>query len=120
MNNMKKIICLVSTWLCAACAFSQIEGNVFDQKENGIANATVTAIDSTGKLIVTDSSDNRGFYSLKGLKPGKYKIETRAAGFLLSLKKNVDVPKEATAPNQGYDTYYAIRVDITLIKANTR
>ena len=113
---MKKLFCVAIMCLCTISALAQIEGNILDQKEKGIANAIVAAFDSTGKVIATDTSDTRGFYSLKGLQPGQYKIEARASGFLTTTKKNVEVPKEAETANKDYDTYFAIRLDIILEK----
>lgn len=116
---MKKVFCFTILWMLVISSFAQIEGNVLDQKENGIANAVVTAIDTTGKIIVIDTSDQRGFYLLKELKPGKYKIETMASGYQISIKEEVEVPKEAATANNDYDTYYAIRIDMVLVKSKT-
>jgi len=78
----------------AAKAFAQIQGGVFDQKGQGIANATIIAIDSTKGSRDTVRTDNRGFYAFKGLKTGKYKIEAKAPGFLSSVFTNIEAREE--------------------------
>lgn len=59
----------------------QIEGQVIDQKEKGMPNISVTVRDTNGKVLGTAKSDNVGYFGFKGLKPGKYKVETKATGF---------------------------------------
>ena len=78
----------------AAKGSAQIQGGVFDPTEKGIANAMVIAIDSTRGFADTVKTDNRGFYSFRGLKPGKYKIEAKAPGFLSSVFSNIEAREE--------------------------
>jgi hypothetical protein len=95
-------------------SFAQIEGLVADKTKLGISNAVIIATDSTGKAIDTVKSDKRGGYAFKGLKPGKYNIEAKAPGFLLASYKNIVVTIAPEGTDDSDDTYYAVRVDITL------
>ena len=103
--------------LFSISSFGQIEGDVVDQKEKGISNAIITAIDSTGKVIDTVKTDKRGFYFFKTLKTGKYNIEVKAFGFLPAIYKNIEVEKVSNLQDEYDDTYYAVRLNITLTPA---
>ena len=59
----------------------QIEGQVIDQREKGMPNIALTVKDTSGKVLGTVKSDNLGYFGFKGLKQGKYKVETKVAGF---------------------------------------
>ncbi len=54
-----------------------LQGKVSDQDRRAIAGATVTV----GAISV--SSDDKGFYQLKGLKPGRAILKVKAVGHLL-------------------------------------
>lgn len=113
---MKKIILLLGTMLLlAGSVIAQIEGDVVDQKDKGVPNALVTATDTARKVTDTVRSDERGFYSFKGLKSGKYKIEAKAVGFLPAVYY-VKVNAAPDGANEGDDTYYAETLDIILTR----
>ena len=115
---MKKILVVLGIVLFnAGNAFSQIEGMVADQKNTGIANVIIIAIDSTSKVIDTVRSDKRGGYAFKKLQPGKYSIEAKATGFQTAVYKNIQVGIPSEGMDAGDDTYYAIRLDIILMPA---
>lgn len=82
-------------------SFAQIQGGVFDQKKEGIPNAIIIATDSARNFIDTVRSDKRGFYAFKGLKPGKYKIEAKAPGFMTAVFENIQANQED--PDEGID-----------------
>ena len=105
--------------LITGSAFCQIEGVVIDKKRIAISNATIIVTDSTGKAIDTVKSDKRGGYVFKDLKNGKYNVEARAAGFLASVYKNIEVTDPPEGTDEEDDTYYAIRVDIILTPVKT-
>jgi hypothetical protein len=75
-------------------SFAQIQGGVFDPAGKGIPNAMIIAIDSVRLATDTVHTDKRGFYSFKGLKAGKYKIEAKAPGFITALFENVEANEE--------------------------
>jgi hypothetical protein len=93
---------------------SQIEGIVIDKTKLAINNATVIVNDTTGKAIDTVKSDKRGGYVFKGLKPGKYNVEAKAPGFQTAIFKSIIVSTPPEGTDESDDTYYAIRLDITL------
>ncbi len=101
-------------------ALSQIQGGVIDQKGQGIANALIKATDSDGKIADTVRSDKRGFYMFKGLKPGKYKIQATAPGFLPAIYEDVLAIKEDQGePSIANDISSAFRLEIKLKPAKT-
>lgn len=116
-HNMLKIITLSFgiILLFAVSSFAQIQGGVFDQKGQGIPNVIIIATDSVRNVIDTVRSDKRGFYAFKGLKPGKYKIEAKAAGFLPRVYENVQANEED--PDEGIerdDVSSATRLEVVL------
>src|SRR5205814_4230426 len=94
--------------------FAQVEGDVMGEGDKGIANAMIRASDSLGKLVDTASTDNRGFYNFRRLKPGRYNITAQAAGYIPSGIIEVKVEKEYNRANDWDDIYYAVRVNIRL------
>jgi len=111
---MKKIILLLGMiHLLFLTASSQVEGDVTDPKEIAITNAVITATDTTGKIVDTVKTDERGFYLFEKLKPGKYTIEAKAPGFLPAARTVRVKPKPANSNNRD-DTYYAETLDIIL------
>ena len=115
---MKELILFFETMLLfTVSAFAQIEGDVVDKEDKGVPNALIIANDTTGKDVDTVKADERGFYEFKRLPPGKYTIKAKASGFLPAVYKNVEVNTAPAGGNERDDTYYAIRLDISLIRA---
>jgi hypothetical protein len=95
--------------------FTQIQGDVIDSKDKGIPNAFVVAIDSVRNTSDTVNTDQRGFYEFKNLKPGKYKIEVKASGFIVSTVENIIVNEgDIGAVKGAEDLYRGQRLDIVL------
>lgn len=115
-NSGKIILLLFVTMIIFIVNVSaQIEGDVVDQKDNGIRNAIVIAIDTLRNIADTVKTNERGFYIFKTLKKGNYKIEVKAAGFLTALFQNVKVIKDISIPvDEERDVTNATRLDITL------
>ncbi|HNR17662.1 MAG TPA: carboxypeptidase-like regulatory domain-containing protein [Chitinophagaceae bacterium] len=109
----KKILFSEVFILIAFTAFSQVEGDVTDDKNKGITNVVITATDSTGKTLDTVKTDERGFYFFLKLKPGKYKIEAKAPGFV-NATHTIRVNTAPADSNDNDDTYYAETLDIIL------
>jgi len=110
-----KIILTTCLSLILACkASSQIEGGVTDQQEKPLANVTLTATDSSGRVVETIQSSDRGFYEFNGLKKGRYKIEAKIPGYHATLE-NIMVYREATSSSERKkDISSATRLDIIL------
>jgi hypothetical protein len=113
---IKIIILFVTILFFAMKTFAQIEGDIVDEKDEGVPNAIIIASDSTGKVIDTVKSDKRGYYEFKGLRSGKYIIKAKVPGFVSAVYQNIEVSAAPTRANDGDDTYYAIRLDISLIR----
>jgi hypothetical protein len=111
----KNLTGLLYTLLSTAKGVAQIQGGVFDQKKDGIPNAIIIAIDSSRNFTDSVTTDERGFYSFKGLKAGKYRIEAKARGFLTSVFRNIEAREEG--PDDGIvrtDISNATRLEIVL------
>ena len=93
---------------------AQLEGSITDKDKRKIPNAIISATDSTGNMMATVTADKRGLYQLKGLQPGKYKIEAKAEGFLTTKLENVMVTPAPKDADEHDDTRHAIRLDIIL------
>lgn len=94
-------------------AAGQLEGDVLDETKKAVINAIVIATDSTGKVVDSAKTDQRGYYFLKDLKAGKYKIEAKAPGFQSAIY-NVEIDTAPKDSNPTDDTYYAETLDIIL------
>jgi Carboxypeptidase regulatory-like domain/TonB dependent receptor len=85
-------ILLLSLFL-AAPSFSQngkgtIRGQVKDPSGGAIIDATVTATGPDGQTLAA-TTDHDGSYEIKGLTPGKYKVQAFAKGFAVFENDNV-------------------------------
>ena len=109
------LLLFVTMIVFVVTATAQIEGDVWDQKDKGIPNALVIAIDTARNSADTVHTDSRGFYIFKTLKKGNYKIEVKAAGFLTAIFENVKVIKDILIlTDQRKDITNATRLDINL------
>ena len=95
----------------------QIEGNIVDLKNSRMPDVIVIAADSVTNISDTVWSDKRGFYFFKRLKPGKYKLVAKTPGYDPNVSKYILVSAPPAKSDEGDDTYYAIRYDITLVPA---
>jgi Carboxypeptidase regulatory-like domain len=110
---MKRSLSLFLLSIFGLTAFGQVEGDVQDENKKAITNAVIIAKDSTGKIIDTVKTDERGFYHFKKLKPGNYTIEGKAPGFLITTHTTRVIPARSDA-NESDDTYHADVLDIIL------
>lgn len=72
-----------------------ISGKVTDSNGTTLNGITVQLIDSTGKVIATTSTNDKGNYQFDGLKPGNYKVEVTYNG-LNESGSGVIVDKDIT------------------------
>ena len=115
---MIKIIVFGASLLLTVTAASQIQGDVAGINDKGVPNAMIIATDSIRNTVDTVKTDSRGFYDFKGLKPGKYKIEVKAAGFQVAVIESVEVKEGDTGLLEGEeDLYRGQRLDFKLISA---
>ena len=67
--------------LRAQVLYGTLLGNVTDPSGAPVAGATVTARNAGTGEVRTERSDERGFWSLRNLQPGTYRVRLDAAGF---------------------------------------
>src|SRR5215467_10491799 len=73
-----------------------IQGVILDEQQNAIENATLTLTNlETGKSTQTTSASG-GVYNFLSLPPGRYRIDTEAAGFKKKSIADVIVAGERT------------------------
>lgn len=90
---MKKIVFLISFLILSASfasAQSGIKGKVRTTNGNGISGATIT-VRQDGDEIKTVKADNKGNFTLDGIKPGKYNVVFSKSGYSSGLMFNVEV-----------------------------
>ena len=77
---------------------SQVRGVVKDQSGAFVVSAAVTIINDATNIAQVAHSDDRGQYSLAGLRPAVYTIKAEVKGFQITEKKNVvlQVDQETT------------------------
>lgn len=98
----------------------QIKGNVRDKVDNPIKNALIIAIDSAMNLADSVRSDSTGYFSFSTLKPGKYLIQVKAAGFPEQQYKNVVARKVTDKPETENDVTNATWLSIDLYPAKNQ
>jgi len=115
---MTRLIFLIGAMLMISFnSFGQIEGVVINKKKIAIANVVIIATDITGRTIDTARSNQKGGYAFSGLKPGKYYVQAKMEGFLPSVYNNIEITTAPEGTDEHDDTYYAVRLDITLTPA---
>lgn len=98
-NASKRLLPLVAVIILglAGVSFGQeqtgsIEGTVRDQQNNVVAGAAVTATGVTVGFTRTSTTDNDGFYTIRSVPPGTYKVTSAAtAGFRETTSTDVQV-----------------------------
>src|SRR5688572_8179151 len=82
--RLASLVCLASLVLLPVRAFAQdatLLGNVVDGTKAALPGATITAtLIDTGRATTT-VSDERGEYRLRGLAPGRYRVQAELSGF---------------------------------------
>ncbi len=117
---MKKIQFTIAFLLSlSANAISQIEGDVRGKDNKRISKAVVIAVDTTKNIIDSVVTDDHGFYSFETLKPGRYLIEAKAAGFEKKLYQNIIARERLVDPAAGDDISNATRLQIILVPKKT-
>jgi len=99
--------------LFSKAALSQVEGDVRSKDYKWISKATVIAMDTAQNIIDSVLSDADGYYSFQNLKPGKYFIQAKAAGYETRIYKNI-IAREKFESKAGADISNATRLQIIL------
>src|SRR5918995_2324002 len=88
------LIGLASLFLFASPTFAQdasLIGNVVDGTKAALPGATITAtMIDTGRATTT-VADERGEYRLRGLAPGRYKVQAELSGFATVLMPEIEL-----------------------------
>ena len=104
----RAVLTLCATLLCSlpvlAQVASELHGHVRDASGGSVAGAQLRLIQESTQAAFTATTDSKGFFGFSELVPGKYDLETRAAGFrtqiqrgiLISIGGTVDVPVTLT------------------------
>ena len=79
-----------------AQATSTFNGRVLDQGDAVLPGVTVTATNVATGVARATVTNAEGVYSMPGLEPGVYRIETELAGFASSVRSNVQLTINAT------------------------
>ncbi len=73
-----------------------LSGTILDQAGKSIANASVTAKNDASGASATATSDAEGHFSIPGLTPGTYTVQTTSLGFALNTRRGVQVAANGT------------------------
>ncbi len=79
-----------------------VSGTVTDVSGGGVGNATVTVTNTQTQVQRTVPTNDRGFYSVPNLLPGKYEVSTSAKGFKTLVRSGItlDVGEEVVVDLQ--------------------
>src|SRR5258708_19901384 len=84
---------------------ARVQGTVLDSKGGVVGGAKVTVTNQDTGVVRDTVASAEGFYRVSELPPGKYTVSVEAAGFKVSLSKDVVV--EAEQP-RGLDITLAV------------
>lgn len=88
------LVCLASLLLAPVPAFAQdatLSGNVVDGTKAALPGATITAtMTDTGRASTT-ITDERGEYRLRGLAPGRYRVQAELSGFSTVIIPDIEL-----------------------------
>lgn len=94
-RNIVLVILLITRPISTFCQ-SVINGNVTDTIGNPIQHSQVIVyFQSNGRIFAYTLTDNLGYYKLNISKPGSYRIEYRALGFI-SESRILEVPADSS------------------------
>ncbi len=79
-----------------AQAGGTISGSIADQQGKAILGAKVTVKSETGAVAGSTTSDADGRFSIAGIAPGAYSVETTSPGFALNARRGVQVSTAGT------------------------
>ncbi len=88
---MKAIITLLFIALTAHCAAQGISGRIFDEKKEPLVNAIVQVYSSGGLLRGVNATDYDGYYLVKPLERGYYKVVVILNGYDTSMMTGIIV-----------------------------
>ncbi len=90
--------CLVvaTNGLAAAQATSTFNGRVLDQGDAVLPGVTVAATNTSTGVVRTTVTNGEGAYSMPGLDPGVYDVQTDLAGFAPSTRRRVTLTVNTT------------------------
>ena len=98
MKNLIAFLFLISFSFSALSGQNSISGTVFDESHDGVFFATVAIYNQKdSSLIKAESTDDKGFFKLKGIKDGVYYIQSSMIGFETASQDNIVFPKDNKA-----------------------
>ncbi len=75
------LVCAGSTFAQGATATAQLNGTVTDESGAVVAGASVSARDTDTNTTSTATSNDKGFYFIPNLAPGRYELKVSYTGF---------------------------------------
>jgi hypothetical protein len=94
MRALVACLLAVSLFTLASPVWAQdasIAGAVLDDTKAALPGATITATSLATGLVATAVSDERGEYRIRGLEPGRYKIQAELSGFSTIILPDVEL-----------------------------
>jgi len=108
MKNLITLLLIFTTSFSTLFAQSKIEGTVRDENKKGVFFATVALYNQKDSSVVkAESTDDKGKFSLKGIKDGDYYLEASMLGFDSKIINGITFPEangkiyELTINNQA-------------------
>lgn len=68
-----------------------VSGTVMDQAAKLMAGAHISVVTSTGVVLASATTDSEGHFSVTGITPGTYSVETTEPGFARNIRRDVIV-----------------------------
>jgi hypothetical protein len=110
--------------LAAQLTTATMSGTVTDPSGAVVAEAQVSAAETSTGAVTRGQSSSAGFYVLTGLAPGSYRVRVEKAGFQTSVEEGVTVevnrPVTVNVALQVGAAAQTVQVESTADQVNTR
>ena len=101
-------VVLAASGLASAQSTSTFNGRVLDQGEAVLPGVTVTAVNTSTGVARTTVTNGEGVYSMPGLEPGVYDVQTDLSGFAPSTRRRVTLTVSSTPERASLKTSVSV------------
>ena len=89
--SLVAIFCFILSASMASAQEASLAGTIVDGTKASLPGATVTATMIDTGRVTSGVSDERGEYRLRGLAPGRYKVQAELSGFSIVVIPDIEL-----------------------------
>jgi hypothetical protein len=96
MKTMTLLLCVLFPVIAMSQTTGTLKGKVFDKDSKKELTLVKIVLEKDSIKIAATSSDKKGIYVIKGIKPGKYDVKASIAGYKEVLVRGVQMNANQT------------------------